>query len=110
MLTDLGDAPLPDVMGISDKPSLETMVLTSLGRAHFQAGNIGPAREWLERALLSDGAAYSTWRIHGLGALALLEAWSGRTNAPRTWPAKPWRRLDSGIAVAPSRCSTRTSP
>jgi LuxR family maltose regulon positive regulatory protein len=79
MLTDLGEAPLPDVMGISDKPSLETMVLTSLGRAHFQAGDIGPAREWLERALLSDGAAYSTWRIHGLGALALLEAWTGRT-------------------------------
>jgi LuxR family transcriptional regulator, maltose regulon positive regulatory protein len=79
MLTDLGDAPLPDVMGISDRPSLETMVLVSLGRAHFQAGSIGPARECLERALLSAGAAYSTWRIHGLGALALLEAWSGRT-------------------------------
>ena len=79
MLSNLGDAPLPDVMGISDKPSLETMVLTSLGRAHFQAGSIGLAREWLERALLSDGAAYSTWRIHGLGALALLEAWAGRS-------------------------------
>lgn len=93
MLSDLGDAPLPDVMGVSDRPSLETMVLASLGRSYFLAGDIGAAREGLERALVADGAAYSTWKIHGLGSLALLEAWSGRTNRAETL-------ADEALAVA----------
>jgi LuxR family maltose regulon positive regulatory protein len=79
MLADLGDVPIPDLLGLSDRSSLETMVVTSGGRAHFLAGHIGVARDWLERALVTDGAAYSVWRVHVLGSLALLEAWSGRT-------------------------------
>ena len=97
MLTDLGDAPLPDVMGISDRPSLEAMVLASLGRAHFQAGSIGPARE---------SGSSGRWLTAGGGLLDLEKsmAWArwpcskpGRAgpNAPRTWPAKPWRRLET---------------
>jgi LuxR family maltose regulon positive regulatory protein len=79
MLADLGDAPIPDLLGLGDRSSLETMAMISGGRAHFLAGHIRVARDWLERALVTHGAAYSAWRIHGLGSLALLEAWSGRT-------------------------------
>jgi LuxR family maltose regulon positive regulatory protein len=79
MLAQLGDGPIPDLLGLSDRSSLETMVLVSGGRAHFLAGHIDRARDWFERALVTDGAAYSVWRISGLGSLALLEAWSGRT-------------------------------
>jgi LuxR family maltose regulon positive regulatory protein len=79
MLADLGDGPIPDLLGLSDRSSLETMVMISGGRAHFLAGHIGRARDWLERALVTVGSVYSVWRVHGLGSLALLEAWSGRT-------------------------------
>ena len=54
------------------------MALVSGGRAHFLAGHMEQAREWLDRGLTSAGIAYSVWRVSGLGSLGLLEAWSGR--------------------------------
>jgi LuxR family maltose regulon positive regulatory protein len=69
---------IPNLMNLSDPQSLETMALISGGRAHFLAGHMEQAREWLDRGLTSAGAAYSVWRVSGLGSLSLLEAWSGR--------------------------------
>lgn len=69
---------IPNLMNLSDPQSLETMALISGGRAHFLAGHMEQAREWLDRGLTSAGAAYSVWRVSGLGSLSLVEAWSGR--------------------------------
>jgi LuxR family maltose regulon positive regulatory protein len=68
----------PMVLGLTDIPSMNTVALLSLGRAHFLAGHLTEGRRWLQRGLASEGASYSIWRIHGLGSLALLEAWCGR--------------------------------
>ena len=79
MLEDLDDEPMPALMNLGDLQSLKTMSLISGGRAHFLAGHQEEARKWLTRGLASTGAAYSVWRVSGLGSLALLEAWSGHT-------------------------------
>jgi LuxR family maltose regulon positive regulatory protein len=79
MLAALGTTPVPDVMGLSDPQSLETIARVSGGRGYFFAGSIDDSRSWLERSLRTPGAAYSLWKIHILGALGLLEAWTGST-------------------------------
>jgi LuxR family maltose regulon positive regulatory protein len=78
-LASIGDAPLPVIMNLSHPQSLETLTLVSGGRAHFQDGEYGQAREWLARGLSSPGATYPVWKVSGLGSLALLEAWCGST-------------------------------
>jgi LuxR family maltose regulon positive regulatory protein len=75
----LGEQPTPDLLQLTDPRSLEAIVLVSGGRAHFLAGNLADARDWLERGLASEGSLYSVWRVHALGSCALLEAWEGRT-------------------------------
>jgi LuxR family maltose regulon positive regulatory protein len=77
LLDGIGDEPLPVVMNLSDKESLRSMVWASGARAHFLLGHFGEARSWLETGLAGSGAAYSVWRVHGLGSLALVEAWCG---------------------------------
>jgi len=77
MLQNLDGAPVPRLLGLTDPESLETLATVSGGRAHFLAGHLGPAREWIERALTTAGAGYSIWRISALGSLALLDAWCG---------------------------------
>ncbi len=77
LLDGLGDEALPVVMSLSDEQSLRSMAWASGGRAHFLVGHFEEARRWLETGLASGGAAYSVWRVHGLGSLALLEAWCG---------------------------------
>ena len=79
MLDAIGNSPMPVVMSLTDTQSLEAMAMISCGRAHFLAGSIGEAREWLQRGLAAPGAVYSIWRVSGLGSLGLLEAWCGRT-------------------------------
>ena len=78
MLGRLGHHEISDLMNFSDPPSLETMALISGGRAHFLAGHMEQAREWLDGGLASVGAANSVLRVSGLGSLSLLEAWSGQ--------------------------------
>ncbi len=77
MLQNLDGAPVPRLLGLTDPDSLETLVTVSGGRAHFLAGHLSTAREWLERALATAGAGYSIWRVSALGSLALLDAWCG---------------------------------
>ena len=85
MLDDLSDdEPMPAVMNLGDIDSLRTMTLISGGRSHFLAGRLGEARTWLKSGLASTGAAYSIWRVSGLGSLALVEAWSGNIDLAET--------------------------
>jgi LuxR family maltose regulon positive regulatory protein len=78
-VTDAEQLQIPAVMGLTGIDSLRTMSLISGGRAHFLAGMMDEARDWLERALDSMGVVYSVWKVSCLGSLALLEAWCGRT-------------------------------
>jgi len=85
MLDDLSDdEPMPAVVNLGDIDSLRTMALISGGRSHFLAGHLGEARTWLKSGLASTGAAYSIWRVSGLGSLALVEAWSGNIERAET--------------------------
>ena len=79
-LEDVDQLRIPAVMGLTDAQSLRTIALISGGRAHFLVGNMEGARDWLERGLVSVGAAYSVWKLSCLGSLALLEAWCGRAH------------------------------
>ena len=79
LLENVGDSQVPSIMNLSHPASLETMVVLSGGRAHFQAGDLDQARDWLHRGLATRGATYPIWRISGLGSLGLLEAWCGNT-------------------------------
>ena len=75
----LDGAQMPAILNLTHRQSLETMTLVSGGRAHFQAGDYGQARDWLDRGLATPGATYPIWKVSGLGSLALLEAWCGNT-------------------------------
>ena len=79
MLERIGDSPIPNILNLTTPQSLETMAVVSGGRAHFYAGDIDRARDWLERGLATVGATYPVWKISGLGSLALVEAWAGAT-------------------------------
>lgn len=78
VLHENADVDVPPLMGLTHPTLLETLALGGLGRAHFLAGDLTQARQWLEATEQSPGAQYSGYRIHLLGAMALLEAWSGR--------------------------------
>ncbi len=93
MLDSLNGREIPDLLNLTDAQSLETMAVISGGRAHFLAGNMAKARDWLERGLATLGVTYSIWRISGLGSLGLLEAWCGRT-------ARAEALADEALAVA----------
>ena len=77
LLAEIGDAPIPSIMNLSHPASLETMAVLSRGRAYFQAGDLGQARDWLDRGLATRGATYPIWKVSGMGSLGLLEAWCG---------------------------------
>ena len=51
--------------------------MVSGARAYFLDGNLGEAKRWLNRALDTDGATYSLWRVNALGSLGLVVAWAG---------------------------------
>lgn len=74
------DAPLPDLLGLTDRELLQTLVAVATGRAHLLAGQWAEAREWLRRGVDSPGGQYSVYRVHALGSLALLEALCGHLN------------------------------
>jgi LuxR family maltose regulon positive regulatory protein len=78
-LAGLGNAHIPAILNLTHPASLETMAVLSRGRAHFQAGDLELARDWLTRGLATQGATYPIWKVSGLGSLGLLEAWRGNT-------------------------------
>jgi LuxR family transcriptional regulator, maltose regulon positive regulatory protein len=77
LLSQIGDAPIPDILNLSHPASLETLTVVSGGRAHFQTGDLELARDWLNRGLATRGVTYPVWKVSGLGSLAMLEAWRG---------------------------------
>jgi LuxR family maltose regulon positive regulatory protein len=93
MLDQLGNAQIPTIMNLTHPQSLETMAIVSCGRAHFYAGEIDQAREWLERGLATRGTTYPVWKVSGLGSLGLLEAWCGNTE-------RAGALADEGLAIA----------
>jgi LuxR family maltose regulon positive regulatory protein len=89
----VGDADIPVIMNLTQPASLETLAVLSRGRAHFQAGDLGQARDWLDKGLATRGATYPVWKISGLGSLGLLEAWCGNTG-------RAVARSDEALATA----------
>ena len=79
LLEQVGDAEIPAILNLSHPASLETMSVLSRGRAHFQAGDLDQARDWLQRGLATLGATYPIWKVSGLGSLGLVEIWCGNT-------------------------------
>lgn len=75
------DTPIPDLLGLTSRDLLMTVALVSAGRAHLFLGQVRPAREVIVKALESAGGRYPPYRIHGLGSLALAEAWAGNLRA-----------------------------
>lgn len=67
----------PDLLGLTQPAFLHTLTRTSGGRAHFLAGDFTRARRWFDDALAGPGAQYSPYRVHLLGSMALLDAWTG---------------------------------
>lgn len=68
----------PDLLGLTHPTFLHTLARTSGGRAHLLAGDLDRAQHWFDSALAGPGAQYSPYRVHLLGSMALLDAWSGR--------------------------------
>jgi LuxR family maltose regulon positive regulatory protein len=68
---------LPDVLGISSHDSLRDIAIACRARALWHRGETSEARAALEH-LVDAGIEFPPWRISAIGALALLEAWSGR--------------------------------
>lgn len=72
------EAPVPVLLQLTHRPLLEALALVAIARGHFLIGELDAARNTLLRTLQTEGATYATYRVHLLGTLALVEAWSGR--------------------------------
>ncbi|MET0829714.1 MAG: LuxR C-terminal-related transcriptional regulator [Microbacterium sp.] len=75
------EIPVPDILQLTGRDLLTTLVYVSAARAHLFLGQLQEAREWLEKALATAGGRYPPFRIHGLGCLALVEALAGSLRA-----------------------------
>lgn len=72
------DAEPPDILGLTSRPLLMFMAQGSAGRAHIFLGDLVRARAELTAAIDLAGFAYTPFRVHALGSLALVEAIEGR--------------------------------
>jgi LuxR family maltose regulon positive regulatory protein len=68
---------IPDVFGITSRESLRAVEQIMRGRVQWYVGDTSSARDTL-RAFAASDLSYAPWRLNALGALALLDAWSGR--------------------------------
>jgi ATP/maltotriose-dependent transcriptional regulator MalT len=68
---------IPDVLGLTSPDSLRSIAQVMRGRIQWYRGETGSARATL-RAFAARELSYAPWRLNALGALALLDAWSGR--------------------------------
>ncbi|MDY0908248.1 LuxR C-terminal-related transcriptional regulator [Microbacterium sp. CFBP9034] len=68
----------PDLLGLTTRAILTYVGRGSLGRAHLFLGDLAEARRWLTVALDMAGFAYTPYRVHLLGSLAVLDALTGR--------------------------------
>ena len=84
LLEQYPDEPIPMILGLTSRRHLTTQCLGSVGRAYFLDGEVDLAQLWLTKTLESDGASYPVYAVHGLGALALAEAWKGNLTIAET--------------------------
>ncbi len=71
---------VPDVLGLTAPADLVYIARGSRARASWYSTQVATA--WSDLLMLAaDRDAYPPWRVHVLGALALLEAWAGRLHA-----------------------------
>ena len=82
-LDHMGENAFPTIMNLTHPASLETMAVLSRGRAHFQAGDLEQARDWLERGLATQGATYPIWKVSGLGSLGTGRSLAGQHGTSR---------------------------
>ncbi|MCC2032547.1 LuxR C-terminal-related transcriptional regulator [Microbacterium allomyrinae] len=75
------DATPPDLVGVTSRPLLTMVADGSRGRALFLLGDLEGAQRALRAALAGAGSGYRPYRVHGLGSLALAEAFAGRLRA-----------------------------
>jgi LuxR family transcriptional regulator, maltose regulon positive regulatory protein len=75
-IDELNPDEIPNVFGITSRMSLRAMAAGSRGRALWYRGDIAAARDALS-AVAQQHGVYPPWLTHVVGALALLEAWSG---------------------------------
>ena len=75
------DAELPELLGLTSRPLLTFLARGSLGRAQIFLGDLAAAREHLTAAVAMPGFAYTPFRVHLLGSLALVAACDGRVGA-----------------------------
>lgn len=78
LLDEHPDAALPDLLGLTTRPLLVYLARGSLGRAQLLLGDLAAARTALMATAASGGYAYTPFRIHLLGSLALVDAIAGR--------------------------------
>lgn len=71
----------PDLLQLSSPDMLTALALVSAGRAYLFMGRLDDAREWMQRGVATVGGQYPPYRVHGLGSLALVEAWVGNLRA-----------------------------
>jgi ATP/maltotriose-dependent transcriptional regulator MalT len=71
------DIAVPDLLQLTGRDRLAALAALSAGRAYLFLNQLEQSRDWLQRALATAGGAYGPYRVHGLGSLALAEAWSG---------------------------------
>lgn len=81
LLEEHPDAELPDLLGLTTRPLLSYMARGSLGRAHLFLGDLAAARSAILATVAAAGYAYTPYRIHLLGSLALVDAIAGRLQA-----------------------------
>ena len=78
LLDDHPEAEPPDLLGLTTRALLTYVSRGSLGRAHLFLGDLAEARSSLSIARDLAGFAYTPYRVHVLGSLALLDAFAGR--------------------------------
>lgn len=78
-LGQLGDgvSELPEVLGLTSRPTLTAVCHNGLGLAALYEGRLRDAREIFGRALSTDAATSPLLGVQVLGSAALADAWSG---------------------------------
>jgi LuxR family maltose regulon positive regulatory protein len=77
LIEDLSERDVPAIMRLTDRASIELLAQGFAGLAHFYEGHLDDATDALLRSNELPGARYPRWRVHVLGSLALIRAWTG---------------------------------
>lgn len=93
LLAEHPDAEPPDLLGLTARPLLTYLAQGSMGRAHLFLGDFDQARAAFAATATSSAFAYSPFRVHLLGSIALTDALTGRLTAAAS-------RADEALGMA----------